>query len=136
MVKAVSKLLVFDKVNKNRNLFPKDIEIKLPERCPILANRALDYYAPSDLIGISSVERDDTGLMADITFCFKCKEFEDLFIKLIRDGKIYIAGYYTAVKSRKEGLIRVIESMRLVSTFITYDDVYGDDELLIKLKED
>lgn len=91
---------------------------------------------PSDVIGNASVRRNETGLESDVIFYGGSEEFENSLKELISEHKLYIAGYYIAVKSHEEEGIRIIDSMRLASTFITYADVYGDDDLLIQIKED
>lgn len=133
MLKATCNLLIFDKVDKNRNLFPKDMEIKMPEKVPVLSEAKFTSL-PSDVIGNASVRRNETVLEADVIFT--SEEIEGTIKDLIHDQKLYIAGYYTSVKSHEEDGIRVIDSMRLASTFITFDDVYGNDDLIIRMKED
>lgn len=135
MIKATCKLLVFDKVDVNNNLFPKSIEIKIPEKVPLLSSTGF-MVNPSDVIGNASVRRNETGLESDVIFYGGSEEFENSLKELISEHKLYIAGYYIAVKSHEEEGIRIIDSMRLASTFITYADVYGDDDLLIQIKED
>lgn len=133
MLKATCNLLIFDKVDKNRNLFPKDMEIKMPEKVPVLSEAKFTSL-PSDVIGNASVRRNETVLEADVIFT--SEELEGAIKELIQDRKLYIGGYYTAVKSHEKDYIRVIDSMRLAATFITYADVYGDDDLIIRMKED
>lgn len=132
MFEAACNLLIFDKVDKNGNLFPKDMEIKIPEKVPVLSD-AGRANRPDCVIGNASVIRNETVLEADVTFT--SEEIEGTIKDLIHDQKLYIAGYYTSVKSHEEDWIRVIDSMRLASTFITFDDVYGDDDLIIRRKE-
>lgn len=133
MFEATCNLLIFDKVDKNGNLFPKDMEIKLPEKVPVLSD-AGRANRPNCVIGNASVKRNETVLEADAIFT--SEEIEGTIKDLIHDRKLYIAGYYTSVKFHEEDGIRVIDSMRLASTFITFDDVYGDDDLIIRRKGD
>lgn len=132
MFEAKCNLLIFDKVDKNGNLFHKDMEIKIPEKVPVLSDSGR-ANRPDCVIGNASVIRNETVLEADVMFT--SEEIEGTVKDLIHDQKLYIAGYYTLVKSHEEDGIRVIDSMRLASTFITFDDVYGDNDLIIRRKE-
>lgn len=132
MFEATSNLLQFDKVDKNGNLFPKDMEIKISEKVPMLLDAGC-ANRPNCVIGNTSVRRNETGLESDVIFT--SEEIESTIKDLIHDQKLYIAGYYTSVKSHEEDGIRVIDSMRLAFTFITFDDVYGDNDLIIRRKE-
>ena len=134
MIKATCNLLIFDKVDVNGNLFPKDMEIVIPEKVPLLSSTGT-ITNPSDVIGNTSARRNENGLEADVIFYDGSEAFENGLKELIQDRKLYIAGYYTAVKYHEKDGIRVIDSMRLASTFITYADVYGDDDLLIRMEE-
>lgn len=132
MFEATCNLLIFDKVDKNRNLFPKDMEIKMPEKVPVLSD-AGRANRPDCVIGNASVRRNETGLETDVIFT--SEKLEDSLKELIHDRKLYISGYYTTVKSHEKDGLRIIDSMRLASTFITFDDVYGNDDLVIRMNE-
>lgn len=133
MIKATCNLLVFDEVDRNNNLFPKDMDITLPDICPVLSgNPCGKAYA---CLGKGVVKREEDRLILDISF-FPESDLDDTLRSLMVDNKIYIAGYYSSVKSHEKDGIRIVESMRLDSAFITFADVYGNDELIIKLKED
>lgn len=134
MIKATCNLLIFDKVDVNGNLFPKDMEIDIPEKVPLLSSTGT-ITNQSDVIGFTSARRNENRLEADVIFYDGSEEFENGLKELIQDRKLYIAGYYTAVKYHEKDGIRVIDSMRLTSTFLTYADVYGDDDLLIRMED-
>ena len=135
MIKSTCNLLIFDKIDKNGNLFPKDMEIVIREKVPLLSSTGT-IINPPDVIGNTSTRRNENGLEADVIFYDGSEAFENGLKELIQDRKLYIAGYYTAVKCHEKDGIRVIDSMRLASTFITCADVYGDDDLLIRMEED
>lgn len=133
MIKATCNLLVFDEVDRNKNLFPKDMDITLPDICPVLSGNPWGKaYA---CLGKGVVKREEDRLILDISF-FPESGLDDTLRSLMVDNKIYIAGYYSSVKSHEKDGIRIVESMRLDSAFITFADVYGNNELIIKLKED
>ena len=134
MIKATCNLLIFDKVDVNGNLFPKDMRIEAPEKVPLLSSTGT-ITNPSDVIGNTSARRNENGLEADVIFYDGSEAFENGLKELIQDRKLYIAGYYTAVKYHEKDGIRVIDSMRLTSTFLTYADVYGDNDLLIRMED-
>ena len=133
MFEAKCNLLIFDKVDVNGNLFPKDMKIDIPEKVPVLSDAGC-ANRPDCVIGNASVIRNETGLEADVIFI--SEEIEGTVKDLIHEQKLYIAGYYTLVKSHEKDEIRIIDSMKLAATFITFDDVYGDDDLIIRMKED
>ena len=66
--------LLFDTVNKNRDIFPKDCEITIPEKLPLTWQ-----CHHQEVIGMAEVIKDDLGLIAkvEITLNAHIKE-EDL----------------------------------------------------------
>lgn len=129
MLKATCNLLMFDKIDKTGNLFPKECKIEIPERIPVTND--FKFYEPA--IGSASVTREEDRLVAEIEFC---SPDEDVIKDCIRDGVVYAGGYYNQVKMHKENDIQVVDSMKLCGMSLTYADVYGDKSLLIRLKED
>lgn len=128
-MKATCNLLMFDKLDKNGNLFPKECKIEIPERIPVTND--FKFYEPT--IGSASVTREEDRLVAEIEFC---SPDEDVIKDCIRDEVIYAGGYYNQVKMHKKNGIQVVDSMKLCCLSLTYSDVYGDKSLLIRLKED
>lgn len=131
MIKAKANIIMFDKINRNCNIFPKNCEIDIPQIVPLRLGFDLDD--PS--IGfVENFCRDEKSVVADITINCGC---EDVLRELMNEDKVYVGGYYSHVEMHDVGHIKVIDSMKLRYVGLTYGDVYGDKSLLLKgVKED
>ena len=94
MIKLEGRILLFDTVNKNRDICPKDCKIDIPEKVPLTWN-----FNHEQVIGFAEVIKDDKGLVAKAeTFSNEIIGVEDLS-SLFEDGKFGADGFYTNVKS-------------------------------------
>ena len=113
MSTLTGRLLSFDKKDLNDCIFPKNCEIFIPERVPLLMEYKRDD--PSDLIGSAVVKRDDNGLICEIdVFRYDVDKIKSVF-----NNNVYVGGLYNHVESHMENDIRIIDSMNLQAVSIT-----------------
>ena len=102
------RILLFDTVNKNRDIFPKDCKIDIPEKVPLTWD-----FNHEKVIGFANVTKDDKGLVAKAeTFSNEMIGVKDL-ISLFEDGKFGAGGYYTHVKKHSDGSFIVVDEAKL-----------------------
>ena len=102
------RILLFDTVNKNRDIFPKDCKIDIPEKVPLTWD-----FNHEKVIGFANVAKDNKGLVARAeTFSNEIIGVEDLS-SIFEDGKIGAGGYYTNVKKHSDGSFIVVDEAKL-----------------------
>ena len=102
------RILLFDTVNKNRDIFPKDCKIDIPEKVPLTWD-----FNHEKVIGFANVTKDNKGLVARAeTFSNEIIGVEDLS-SIFEDGKIGAGGYYTNVKKHSDGSFIVVDEAKL-----------------------
>jgi hypothetical protein len=128
-VKMQGRVLVTNKVSKNRTMFSENCKITYPEVIPVAYG--FDFFKPDMVVGYSSVSKDERGLIADAYIN------NNDFIKFVTElgGEIPIGGYFTRVKKQPEdehGVV-VIDEARLSGIGITLAP--ADDECKLVLVE-
>ena len=102
------RILLFDTVNKNRDIFSKDCKIDIPEKVPLTWD-----FNHEKVIGFSEVIKDDKGLVAKSeTFSNEMIGVEDLR-SVFEDGKIGAGGFYTNIKKHSDGSFIVVDEAKL-----------------------
>lgn len=107
-MKLEGRILLFDTVNINNDIFPKTCKIDIPEKVPLTWD-----FQHEKAIGFAEVTKDKRGLIA------KAETFpnELIGIKDIRDvltsGKIGAGGFYNKVKMHNEGNLIIIDEAAL-----------------------
>ena len=102
------RILLFDTVNKNRDIFPKDCKIDIPEKVPLTWD-----FNHEKVIGFAEVIKDDKGLVAKAeTFSNEMIGVEDLS-SIFEDGKFGTGGFYTNVKKHSDGSFIVVDEAKL-----------------------
>lgn len=107
-MKLEGRILLFDTVNINKDIFPKTCKIDIPEKVPLTWD-----FQHEKAIGFAEVTKDKRGLIA------KAETFpnELIGIKDIRDvltyGKIGAGGFYNKVKMHNEGNLIIIDEAAL-----------------------
>ena len=124
------RILLFDTVNKNRDIFPKDCKIDIPEKVPLTWD-----FNHEKIIGFANVTKDDKGLVARAeTFSNEIIGVEDLR-SIFEDGKIGAGGYYTNVKKHSDGSFIIVDEAKLREVALVLAPV--NEEYLFKIaKED
>ena len=108
MIKLEGRILLFDTVNKNRDIFSKDCKIDIPEKVPLTWD-----FNHGQVIGFANVIKDDKGLIAKAeTFSNKIIGVEDLS-SIFEDGKFGAGGFYTNVKKHNDGSFIVVDEAKL-----------------------
>ena len=131
-MKLQGRILLFDKINLNRDIFPKDCKLTIPEKVPLTWN--FDRNGP---IGVAEVTSDDIGLVATAeTFSNEQIGVNDIR-DVLTDGKIGAGGYYTGVKKREENDVIIIDEARLAAVGLTLAPVREEYSMeLVEEKEE
>lgn len=90
------RVLVINKVSKNKTMFSEDCKIIYPEVIPVAYR--FDFFKPDMIVGEAAVSKDDRGLVCDAYI--NNKNFIDFVTEL--GGEIPIGGYFTRVKKQPE----------------------------------
>ena len=102
------RILLFNNVSKNGDIFSKDCKIDIPEKVPLTWN-----FNHEKVIGFANVTKDDKGLIAKAeTFSNEMIVVEDLS-SIFEDGKFGAGGFYTNVKMHNNGLFIVVNEAKL-----------------------
>ena len=105
------RILLFNNISKNGDIFSKDCKIDIPEKVPLTWN-----FNHEKVIGFANVTKDDKGLVARAeTFSNDFNEMigvEDLS-SIFKDGKIGAGGFYTNVKMHNNGSSIVVDEAKL-----------------------
>ena len=102
------RILLFNTVSKNGDIFSKDCKIDIPEKVPLTWN-----FNHEKVIGFANVTKDDKGLSAKAeTFSNEMIGVEDLS-SIFEDGKIGAGGFYTNVKMHNNGSSIVVNEAKL-----------------------
>ena len=117
-IKLKGRILLFDTVNKSKDIFPKDCEIDIPEKIPLLWN-----FDHNRCIGVAEVTKDDKGLIAKAEITPNIHYTEDDVCKVFKDNKFGVGGYYNKVKKHSEGNSIVIDEATLREVSLVLDPV-------------
>ena len=102
------RILLFNNVSKNGDIFSKDCKIDIPEKVPLTWN-----FNHEKVIGFANVTKDDKGLSAKAeTFSNEMIGVEDLS-SIFEDGKFGAGGFYTNVKMHNNGSSIVVNEAKL-----------------------
>ena len=124
------RLLLFDTVNKNRDIFPKTCKIDIPKKVPLL----WEFQHYGQTIGVAEISQDDKGLIV------KAETFSNNFIGVesLRDvftnGKIGVGGYYSRLKKHEDDGLIIVDECTLREVSITLAPVH--EEYYLKIVED
>lgn len=131
-MKLQGRILLFDKVNLNRDIFPKDCKLTIPEKVPLTWN--FDRNRP---IGVAEVTSDDIGLVATAeTFSNEQIGVNDIR-DVLTDDKIGAGGYYTGVKKHEENGVIIIDEARLAAVGLVLEPVREEYSMeLVKEEEE
>lgn len=123
------RILLFNTVSKNGDMFSKDCKIDIPEKVPLTWN-----FNHEQVIGFANVVKDDKGLVARAeTFSNEMIGIEDLS-SIFKDGKIGAGGYYTNVKMHINRSPIVVYEAKLSEVALVLDPV--NEEYLFKIVEE
>lgn len=120
------RILLFDTVNRNGDIFPKDCKINIPEKVPLTWN-----FNHKEIIGFAKVTKDNKGLVSRAeTFSNEMIGVEDLK-SLFEDAKFGTGGYYTNVKMHNDGSFILVDEAKLCEIALVLSPV--NDEYLFEI---
>ena len=112
------RILLFNDVSKNGDIFSKDCKIDIPEKVPLTWN-----FNNEKVIGFANVTKDDKGLIAKAeTFSNEMIGVEDLS-SIFKDGKIGAGGHYTNVKMHNNRSSIVVYEAKLSEVALVLNPV-------------
>ena len=114
ITKLQGRILLFDEVNLNKDIFPTSCNITIPEKVPLTWD-----FKPDQVIGFAKATIDDIG----ITFISETLSNDMIGVDDLRsifeNGKIGVGGFYTNVKYHEDGNFKIIDEARLFEIAIT-----------------
>lgn len=113
-MKLQGRILLFDEVNLNNDIFSASCNITIPEKIPLTWD-----FKQDKIIGFAKATIDDIG----ITFIAETLSNEMIGVDDLRskfeNGKIGVGGFYTNVKYHEDRNFRIIDKARLCEIAIT-----------------
>ena len=113
-MKLQGRILLFDEVNLNNDIFSASCDITIPEKVPLTLNFNRDH-----VIGSAKATIDDIG----ITFISETLSNDAIGVDDLRskfeNGKIGVGGYYNNIKDHEDRNFRIIDEARLCEIAIT-----------------
>ena len=117
-MKLQGRILLFDEVNLNKDIFSASCDINIPEKVPL----TLDFKQYK-IIGSAKATIDDIG----ITFISEILSNDMIGVDDLRsifeNGKIGVGGFYTNIKYHEDGNFRIIDEARLCQIALVPDPV-------------
>ena len=117
-MKLQGRILLFDEVNLNNDIFSASCNITIPEKVPLTLN-----FNRDQVIGFAKATIDDIG----ITFIAETLSNEMIGVDDIRskfeNGKIGVGGYYNNIKYHDDRNFRIIDEARLCEIALVPDPV-------------
>ena len=112
------RILLFNNLSKNGDIFSKDCKIDIPEKVPLTWN-----FNQEKVIGFANVTKDDKGLVARAeTFSNEMIGVEDLS-SIFKDEKIGAGGHYTNIKIHNNGSSIVVYEAKLSEVALVLNPV-------------
>ena len=113
-MKLQGRILLFDEVNLNNDIFSASCNITIPEKVPLTLN-----FNRDQVIGSAKATIDDIG----ITFISETLSNDAIGVDDLRskfeNGKIGVGGYYNNIKDHEDRNFRIIDEARLCEIAIT-----------------
>ena len=117
-MKLQGRILLFDKVNLNNDIFYASCNITIPEKVPLTWD-----FKQDKIIGSAKATIDDIG----ITFISETLSNDMIGVDDLRsifeNRKIGVGGFYTNVKYHKDGNFKIIDKARLFEIALVPDPV-------------
>ena len=128
-LKLEGRILLFDTVNLNKDVFPKTCKIYIPEKLPLLWN--FDWY--NKTIGIAEASIDDKGIITKAELFSESYLGLDNIRSIFTDNKIGVGGYYNKIKKHIEGNLTIVDEAYLRAISLTLAPV--NEEYMLKIVE-
>ena len=117
-MKLQGRILLFDEVNLNNDIFSASCNITIPEKVPLTLN-----FNRDQVIGFAKATIDDIGItfIAE-TFSNDMIGVDDLR-SIFENGKIGVGGFYTNIRYHEDGNFKIIDEARLYEIALVLDPV-------------
>ena len=117
-MKLQGRILLFDEVNLNNDIFSASCNITIPEKIPLTWD-----FKQDQVIGFAKATIDDIGItfIAE-TFSNDMIGVDDLR-SIFENRKIGVGGSYTNVKDHEDRNFRIIDEARLCQIALVPDPV-------------
>ena len=113
-MKLQGRILLFDEVNLNKDIFSASCDITIPEKVPLTWD-----FKKDKIIGSANATIDDIG----ITFITETLSNDMIGVDDLRsifeNRKIGVGGYYNNIKYHEDRNFRIIDKARLCEIAIT-----------------
>ena len=113
-MKLQGRILLFDEVNLNKDIFSTSCDITIPEKVPLTWD-----FKQDQVIGFAKATIDDIG----ITFIAETLSNDMIGVDDLRsifeNEKIGVGGYYANIKYHEDRNFRIIDEARLCEIAIT-----------------
>ena len=107
-MKLQGRILLFDEVNLNKDIFPTSCDITIPEKVPLTFD-----FKHDKIIGFAKATIDDIGItFISGTLSNDMIGVDDL-ISILENGKIGVGGFYTNIKYHEDRNFIIIDKARL-----------------------
>ena len=107
-MKLQGRILLFDEVNLNKDIFSASCDIAIPEKVPLTLN-----FKHDKIIGSAKATIDGIG----ITFISETLSNDMIGVydlrSIFENGKIGVGGYYTNIKYHEDRNFIIIDKARL-----------------------
>ena len=117
-MKLQGRILLFDEVNLNKDIFSASCDITIPEKVPL----TLDFKHDK-IIGSAKATIDDIG----ITFISETLSNDMIVVDDLRsifeNGKIGVGGFYNNIKYHEDRNFIIIDKARLCEIALVLDPV-------------
>ena len=113
-MKLQGRILLFDEVNLNNDIFSASCNITIPEKVPLTLN-----FNRDQVIGSAKATIDDIGItFISGTLSNDMIGVDDLR-SILENRKIGVGGYYNNIKDHEDRNFRIIDEARLCEIAIT-----------------
>lgn len=117
-MKLQGRILLFDEVNLNKDIFSASCDITIPEKVPLTFD-----FKHDKIIGSAKATIDDIG----ITFISETLSNDMIGVDYLRsifeNRKIGVGGFYTNIKYHKDKNFIIIDKARLCEIALVPDPV-------------
>ena len=117
-MKLQGRILLFDEVNLNKDIFPTSCDITIPEKVPLTFD-----FKHDKIIGFTKATIDDIGItFISGTLSNDIIGVDDLR-SILENGKIGVGGFYTNIKYHEDRNFIIIDKARLCEIALVPDPV-------------
>ena len=117
-MKLQGRILLFDEVNLNKDIFSASCNITIPEKVPLTFD-----FKHDKIIGFAKATIDDIGItFISGTLSNDIIGVDDLR-SILENGKIGVGGFYTNIKYHEDRNFIIIDKARLCEIALVPDPV-------------